>query len=639
MIENPEIARVFEEIADCLELVGGNPFRVRAYRNAARVVRDLQQPAAALAGDPKKLEELRGIGKDLAGKIRALAATGKLPLHAELCRRVPEGLRALMGVPGLGPRRAMILHRELGIGSMEDLRKAVSGHRVRRLKGFGPKTEELISAGLGALEGAPRRVLLAEARPYAQALVGRLRRVPGAGPVETAGSYRRRKETVGDLDLLAACPKPDAVMDALASYEGVAMVAARGDTKMTARLKNGLQVDLRVVPEKSFGAALQYFTGSKAHGIEVRGRAQAAGLKLNEYGVFRGRHRLAGRTEREVYASLGLPWIPPELREGRGEVELALAGKLPSLVTLADIRGDLHMHTTATDGRDTLEDMVKAARARGYEYVAITDHSKRVTMAGGLDAEGLRGRFRRIERLAARTEGLAVLKGVEVDILDDGSLDLPDDVLREADWVVASLHYGQRQPREQLTRRIVRAIQHPLVCVIGHPSGRLIGKRPPCDLDFERVLGAAAEFGCALEVNGQPDRLDLDDVNAAAAKARGIPVVIDGDAHSVNELSNMELGVFQARRAGLSAAETLNSRDLRELRAYVARRRRNGPGRAPGVIMNAEAIMATRKQTTAARRNIKKAASAARRRRTIAHLPKSTRRALGKQASKAARRA
>ncbi len=571
-VDNAEIARRFDEVADCLELVGANEFRVRAYRNAARVVRELARPAGLLAGEGGGLEALPGIGRDLAGKIRTIVETGELPLHQELCRRVPPGLRALMGVPGLGPKRAMALNKKLGIASLAGLKEAAAAGRIRTLKGFGARTEAALLAGLSDLEGAPRRILLSEAKPYAEALVAHLKGAPGVIAVEAAGSYRRRRETVGDLDVLAAAVRPRLVMERLASYDGVARVLARGATKMTVRLKNGLQVDLRAVPEESFGAALQYFTGSKEHSIELRARAQARKLKLNEYGVFHGARRIAGRDEADVYAALGLPLIPPELREGRGEVGRALAGGLPSLIELGDIKGDLHMHTTVTDGRDGLEEMAAAAKARGYEYAAITEHSKRVTMARGLDAGGLRRHWRRVEKLAARTSGLALLKGVEVDILDDGSLDLPDEVLREADWVLASLHYGQRQPRERITRRLIAAIKNPVVSAIGHPTGRLIGKRPPYDADMEEVFKAAADHGCALELDGQPDRLDLNDVDAAAAKAKGIPIVVDSDAHSVHELGNMENGVFQARRAGLTAADVANTRPWAALRRLIRRR-------------------------------------------------------------------
>lgn len=581
MIENPEIARVFEEIADCLELQGGNEFRIRAYRNAARAILDLPRPASALLKESaKSLLDIRGIGKDLAGKIRTIVETGSLPLHQELCGKVPAGLRAMMRIPGLGPKRAKALNRELGVTNLDELRQAALQHRIHDLRGFGLKTEQAVLTGIEGMAKEGRRVLLAEARPYAESLVRHLKAAPGVRRVEAAGSYRRRRETVGDLDILAVCAGSAAVMDRLARYDGVARVVARGTTKMTVLLKNGLQVDLRVVPEESFGAALQYFTGSKEHSIEVRGRAVGLELKLNEYGVFRGARRVAGRTEEEVYRAVGLPWIPPELREGRGEVELAAAGRLPELIELSDIRGDLHMHTTLTDGRDDLEEMVRAAKARGYEYIAITEHSKRVAMARGLDADALRRHWAQIDRLASKIPGITVLKGIEVDILDDGSLDLPDEVLREGDWIVASLHYGQRQPREQITRRLVTAIKNPVVSAIGHPTGRLIGKRPPYDVDLEQVLKAASDCGCALELDGQADRLDLDDSHLIAAKARGVLIVVDSDAHSVNELANMENGVFQARRGGLTAADVVNTRPLAEVRALRRSLWVAGPGPA-----------------------------------------------------------
>jgi DNA polymerase (family 10) len=363
-------------------------------------------------------------------------------------------------------------------------------------------------------------------------------------------------------------------MECLARHEAVAAVSARGPTKMTVRLRSGLQVDLRVVPERSFGAALQYFTGSKEHSIQLRRRALERGLKLNEYGVFRGERSVAGRTEEDVYKACGVPWIPPELREARGEIERAIQGKLPRLVELKDLRGDLHMHTTLTDGRATLEDMVLGAKKRGYQYIAITDHSKRVTMARGLDAGRLRQAWKCIDQVARRVSGITILKGVEMDILKDGTLDLPDDVLAEADWVVASIHYDQRQPRAQITKRLLNAVCHPHVDAIGHPTGRIIGRRDGYDVDLEAVFKAAAGHGCFLELNGQPDRLDLDDVAGDAAKASGVGIVIDTDAHAVEELGFMEFGVNQARRGGLEAKDVLNSRTLPQLRKLLKRRQR-----------------------------------------------------------------
>jgi DNA polymerase (family X) len=569
-MENPEVAHVFEEVADLLEILGENPFRVRAYRTAARTIQDLSEPLAAMATDPdRKLQDLAGIGKDLADKIRTILTTGDLPLRQELCNRVPAGLRDILNVPGLGPKRAYILHQQLQIQSLAQLRQAAEKHEIRKLKGFGEKTEEKILQSLDHLEQAARRFLLAEAKVYIDALIKHLKEAPGLEQIEAAGSYRRRKETVGDLDVLATCKQVEPVMDRLAAFASVAEVLARGPTKMSVRLRNGLQLDLRVVPAESYGAALMYFTGSKAHNIIVRRRGQQQGLKINEYGVYRGNRSVAGDTEEEVYQAVGLPWIPPELREARGEIELALEGRLPKLIELDDLRGDLHLHTDVTDGRASLEEMVAAAKKRGHAYIAITDHSKRVTMARGLDASRLREHWKNIDRLAGKTKGITLLKGVELDILEDATLDLPDDVLAEADWVVASIHYGQKQPREQITRRLLTAIRNPHVHAIGHPTARLIGKRPGIEMDLDAVLKAAADHGCLMELNSQPDRLDLDDVALMAARDKGVGIVIDTDAHAVEELGFLEFGINQARRAGLEAKDVVNTRTWPQMRKLL----------------------------------------------------------------------
>jgi DNA polymerase (family 10) len=569
-MENPEVAQVFEEVADLLEILGENPFRVRAYRTAARTIQDLSEPLAGMAADPeRKLHDLAGIGKDLGDKIRTILTTGDLPLRQELCNRVPAGLRDLLNVPGLGPKRALILHQQLNVGSLAQLRQAAEKHEIRKLKGFGEKTEEKILQSLDHLEQAGRRFLLAEAKVYVDALIKHLKEAPGLEQIEAAGSYRRRKETVGDLDVLAICKKVEPVMDRLASFGSVAEVLARGPTKMTVRLRNGLQLDLRVVPAESYGAALMYFTGSKAHNIIIRRRGQQRGLKINEYGVYRADQSVAGKTEEEVYEAVGLPWIPPELREARGEIEKGLEGHLPKLIEIDDLRGDLHMHTDVTDGRASLEEMVAAAKKRGYAYIAITDHSKRVTMARGLDANRLREHWKNIDRLAAKTKGITLLKGVELDILEDATLDLPDDVLAEADWVVASIHYGQKQPREQITRRLLAAIRNPYVHALGHPTARLIGKRPGMEMDLDTVLKAAADHGCLMELNSQPDRLDLDDVALMAARDKGVRIAIDTDAHAVEELGFMEFGIHQARRAGLEAKDVANTRTWPQLKKLL----------------------------------------------------------------------
>ncbi|HWA97417.1 MAG TPA: DNA polymerase/3'-5' exonuclease PolX [Pirellulales bacterium] len=568
-MENPEVAQIFEEVADLLDIQGANPFRIRAYRTAARTIRDLGQPLCGM--NEQGLALLPGVGKDLAGKITCILNDGDLPLRRELCRELPHGLCDLVRVPGLGPKRARLLYEQLHISSLGKLRTAVEKHRLRRVRGFGQKTEQKILESLAEVALDARRMPLAEAKVFAEAMVRHLRSTTGIAQIEVAGSFRRRKETVGDLDFLVCCPEAATVMDRFASYEAVAEVLARGSTKMTVRLRNGLQMDLRVVPERSFGSALQYFTGSKEHSIALRRRAVKQGLKINEYGVFHGKRWVAGRNEADVYREVGVPWIPPELREARGEIELALAGKLPTLLELDDVRGDLHMHTDATDGRATLAEMVAAAKARGYAYIAITDHSKRVTMAHGLDARGLRKQWRAIDKLAGNTKGITILKGVELDILEDGRLDLPDEVLAEADWVISAIHYGQRQTREQLTKRLLGAIRHPCVHAIGHPTGRLIGKRAGYEADWETIFRAAADYGCLLELNAQPDRLDLDDVMLAAAKKHGVRFVVDTDAHAVEELGFMEFGVYQARRAGLERSDVANTRTLGQFRKVLKR--------------------------------------------------------------------
>jgi DNA polymerase (family 10) len=568
---NAQIAAAFDEIADLLEFQGANPFRVRAYRNAARTIGDYPDALASLVQAQADLTQIEGIGADLAGKIETLVQTGQLPMLDELRQQVPAGVRDLMRIPGLGPKKAAALYKELGIASLDALRAACQEQRVRQLKGFGAKTEESLLKGLAVAETATLRMYWAQADQYAQALRAHLSACPAVRQLELAGSYRRGRETVGDLDVLVVSDDHRAVMDCLAAFPETQQVLARGDTKMSVRLQGGLQVDLRVVEQRSFGAALQYFTGSKEHNVVLRGRAKQRGLKINEYGVFRDDAYLCGRTEEEVYQALGLPWIPPELREARREFEWADAGQLPQLVELDDIRGDLHMHTTQTDGKATLEQMVAAAQQRGLKYIAITDHSKRVTMANGMDASRLRKQWAEIDRLNQRLRGFTVLKGVEVDILERGGLDLPDDLLAEADWVVASVHYGQQQPREQITRRIVEALQNPWVCAIAHPTGRLINRREPYEVDLEAVFEATARHGKLLELNANPMRLDLNDVHCAAAKERGIRIVISTDAHSVQDLALMRYGILQARRGGLTRDDVANTRTWAQMKKLFRR--------------------------------------------------------------------
>ena len=560
---NPEIADAFDSVADILEFQGANQFRVRAYRNAARTIRDLPQSMAEIVADPKgKLTDIEGIGKDLAEKIAALVTTGKLEMLEELKQQVPESVLAMMRVPGLGPKRAAVLFNELKVSTLDELRTACEAHKVRELKGFGAKTEESILAGLAFAAEADKRVLWAEADNLVQEILAHMRAGPAVEQIEAAGSYRRGRETVGDLDFLAVARDVAAVMDRMAAFPGMAEVLCRGETKLTARLRSGMQVDLRVVPAESFGAAMQYFTGSKAHNVIVRGLAKERGLKVNEYGVFRGDEQIAGRTEKDVYAALDLPCFPPEIREARREFHWAEEGELPRLIELADIRGDLHMHSTWTDGQATIEQMALAAKARGLKYIAITDHSKRVTMVNGLDETRLRQQWEEIDRVNERLTGITVLKGVEVDILERGGLDLSDDVLKEADWVNASVHYGQNQSREQITRRVVDALQNPYVRAFSHPTGRLLNERKPYEIDLSAVIRAAWEHGKVLELNAHPLRLDLDDVACAEAKDQGVLIVISTDSHRPEGLAAMRYGILQARRGGLTKEDVINTRDL-----------------------------------------------------------------------------
>ena len=570
-MQNPDIARLFDEVADLLEIQSQNPFRVRAYRNAARVVRDFPRPLQEEVRQGADLTELPGIGEDLAEKIATIVASGDLPLHKELVAKLPSGLLDLLRIPGLGPKRVKTLYTKLKVKSAPDLEKALAKGSVRKLAGFGPKMEEKIRAGLGAALHVERRLLLPEAETHARALVEYLRAGGGLTNLEVAGSYRRRKESIGDLDLLVTTKKPQAVIERFAGYPDVAEVASRGDTRVTVQLRGGLQVDLRVVEPAAYGAALIYFTGSKAHNIELRQIAQDKKYKLNEYGVYRGARRIAGSTEQEVYAKLGLDWIPPELREARGEIALARAHRLPTLVTLDQIQGDVQMHTTESDGEASLEQMVEACRARGYAYCAITDHSKRVTMALGLDPKRLRAQWKTIDAWNARARGFTILRSVELDILEDGTLDLPDDVLAEADYVVASIHYGMTQDERTLTRRVIGAIEHPSVDAIGHPTGRRVGKRESYRLDFAAVAKAAADHGCLLELDGHPERMDLPETLTAEAKTHGVRFVLSTDSHNTGNLANMQYAVDLARRAGLEAADILNTKPLAQFRGGLKR--------------------------------------------------------------------
>ncbi|HSN32419.1 MAG TPA: DNA polymerase/3'-5' exonuclease PolX, partial [Ideonella sp.] len=580
-IVNADVAAAFDEIADLLEVQGGNPFRVRAYRNAARTVGDLGRSLKTMVERGEDLDALPGIGPDLAGKIAEIVAGGTCAQLEQLRRELPPAITALLRIPGLGPKRVQALRAALGIETLAQLREAAQQGRLRGVHGFGAKTEQRILEAVEARLQEGRRVPVAVAAQVADALATELRSLPGVREIVAAGSLRRARETVGDLDLLAAIDRASPLMARFAALPDVRQVLARGPTRASVVLKNGLQVDLRAVPQAAFGAALAYFTGSKAHNVALRRIAQEAGLKLNEYGLWRGARRIAGATEAEVYGALGLPWIEPELREDRGELDAARAGRLPALIERADLRGDLHAHSRDSDGRDPLEALAAAAHERGLEYLAVTDHSARLRMLHGLDAAALARQADRIDALNERSGGIVLLKGIEVDILEDGRLDLPDAALGRLDLVVGAVHHGFDLPREKQTARLLRAMDHRHFSILAHPSGRLIDERPGCDIDLPRVIRAARERACFLELNAQPSRLDLDDVACRMARDEGVLVSIASDSHAGAELDFLRWGVGQARRGWLEARDVLNTRSLAELRPLLdrtmGRAARHGP--------------------------------------------------------------
>ncbi|MGE5241146.1 MAG: DNA polymerase/3'-5' exonuclease PolX [Bacteroidota bacterium] len=568
-IHNADIAAVFEEIADLLEIENANPFRVRAYRNAARQLQGMGVPAADMLAKGENLTELPGIGDDLAAKIRELVETGKCQFLEKLRKKTPPTITELLKMPGLGPKRVRTLYHELDVQTLQQLARAARDGRIRALPGFGEKTERTILEAIEAHVTETRRFKLAVAAQYAEPLRKYLENIPGVDRAVLAGSYRRFRETVGDLDILVTATDAGKVMDHFVAYDEVKDVMAKGGTRATVMLKSGLQVDLRVVEKQCFGAALQYFTGAKAHNIEIRRLAQERKLRISEYGVFKGAKRIAGDTEESVYRSVGLPWIAPELRENRGEIEAARAGKLPKLVEMADLKGDLHAHTTATDGHNTLHEMADAARQHGLDYLAITEHSRRLTVAHGLDPRRLRKQMNEIDRLNGKLRDITLLKGIEVDILEDGRLDLPDEVLAECDLVVGAVHSKFNLSRAKQTERILRAMEHPHFTILAHPTGRLLDTREPYDVDMLRIIREARGRGCFLELNAHPERLDLLDVYCQMARDEGVLVAISSDAHSTQDFDNLLYGVGQARRGWLERKDVLNTRSLTELRRLL----------------------------------------------------------------------
>ena len=570
-VHNADISKLFRRLADLLEIEGANPFRIRAYRNAAHTIDDLPRSAASMMAAGEDLAELPGIGEDLASKIEEIAATGRLNTLEEVEARTPSTLAALTSIPGLGPKRVHRLHEALGITSIEGLARAAKEHKIRGLPRFSAQIEAKIAEQAAKYTQTEQRFKLATAEDFAEALCAFLRKGPNVRDAIVAGSYRRRKETVGDLDMLVTCQHGPAVIEHFCGYEEAAKIVARGDTKAALILEAAIQVDLRVVPEESYGAALHYFTGSKAHNIAVRKLGQAKGLKINEYGVFRGEKRIGGRTEEEVFAAAGLPFIEPELREDRGEIEAALQGRLPKLVTLKDIKGDLHVHTKASDGKSSLKEMAETAKALGYEYLAITDHTKHATVARGLDEDRLIEQLDEIGRLNDELDGILILKSAEVDILADGKLDLPDRILKRLDFAVCAVHYKFDLDAKAQTERVLRAMDNRYCTILAHPTGRLLVERPGYPIDLDRVMEGARARGCFLELNAHPARLDLDDIHCRQAKEMGLKVAISTDSHSTAGLNAMRFGIGQARRGWLEAKDVLNTRSWPELKKLFSR--------------------------------------------------------------------
>lgn len=568
-IHNAEIARIFNHVADLLEISDANPFRVRAYRNAARTVEDQPQSLTTMLNEGKDLTKLPGIGDDLAAKIAEIVSTGSLKMLEDLEQTFPEELSDLLRISGLGPKRVATLHRKLGIDNLDELAEAAREQRIRVLQGFGEKTEKNIIKEIERYAGAKARTKLNEAEQVADPLQAYLQGVEGVKRVVIAGSYRRRKETVGDLDVLVTCKSGSPVMSRFTEFEDVVEVMSSGNTKSSVRLRCGLQVDLRVVPEVSYGAALYYFTGSKEHNIAVRKIAVGKGLKINEYGVFRGKgddeECIAGASEEDVFKTVGLTYIEPELRENNGEIEAAQQGNLPQLIVRDDLRGDLHAHTKATDGHASLQEMVEAARSLGYSYLAITEHSQTVSVAKGFNSKRLLRQTEEIDQLSDQYPGFRILKSIEVDILEDGSLDLADEELEKLDLTICSVHSKFNLSAEKQTERIILAMDNPYFNILAHPSGRLINERAAYQINMEEIMRAAKQRGCFLEINAHPDRLDLNDHHCRMAKEMGLKLAISTDAHSTQGFQNIRYGIDQARRGWLSKDDVINTRKVGDL--------------------------------------------------------------------------
>jgi DNA polymerase (family X) len=563
-MKNKELADLFEKMADILEFKGENPFKISAYRKASRIIGDLTQDIEEIS-EQGELKNIPGIGEGMAQKIVEYLKTGKISKFEEVRKGVSDELIAIMDIPGMGPKTLSMLHKEKGISNLTQLEKALENGSLMGLFGIGEKKIENIKRGIQLLKQSKGRMNLGAAFPIAKRIVEILRQKTGSKKIEWAGSLRRMKENIGDIDILATGPDKEKIVQAFTHLPEVREVLASGETKASVIVEGGTQIDLRVVEEDSYGAALQYFTGSKGHNIHLRGIAKAKGIKINEYGVFKRAKKVGGKAEEDVYRSLEMDWIEPELREDRGEIEAAQNGRLPKLVQESEIKGDLHVHSKWSDGTSSIEEIARAAQKRGYRYVAICDHSKSLKIAHGLDESRLMKQIEEIDRVNEKLEGFQILKGTEVDILADGKIDLPEKILEKLDIAVAAIHSGFKQDKGKMTKRIIRALENPYIHILAHPSGRLLGARDPYEVEIEEVMEAAKKYGKALEINAYSERLDLDDIHCRKAKEMGIRVAIGTDSHHLDQLWMMSLGVAVARRGWLETKDVLNTLSLKEI--------------------------------------------------------------------------
>jgi DNA polymerase (family 10) len=571
-MKNQEVADIFRRMADMLEIKGENPFRIRAYQRAAQNIENLAEDIA-LISERKGLDKLPGIGKDLAQKITEILETGTLKKYEEIKKEIPEGLMEIITIPGLGPRTAKTLYDTLKVSSVDELEQLAREHKLQGLPGIKAKTEENILKGIALYRQKLTRIPLNTMLTLSREIMGELKKLKEVGRMNVAGSVRRKKETIKDLDILIISPKPEKVMNFFTQLPLVGEVLAKGRTKSSIRTKDGVQVDLRVVEPDCFGAALCYFTGSKAHNIRIRELAVKNGLKVNEYGIFRGNSKIGGKEEEEVFKAVGLPFIPPELREDRGEVEAALEGTLPKLVELKDIRGDLHVHSKYSDGAATLEQIAHKAEIMGLEWVAICDHSMSLKVAGGVSVARMEEKIKEVKAINRKNKKVKLLCGTEVDINNDGSLDYPDELLKKLDIVIAAIHTGFKQDEKTITNRIIRAMNHPLVHIIAHPTGRLIGERDAYSLNMDMIVEEAAKTNTALEINAYPQRLDLNDIYCRAAKEKGVKLGIGTDAHIMDQMEYLELGLAVARRGWLEKNDILNCLSYKELLEKIKMKR------------------------------------------------------------------